>query len=55
VDFALNLVKYERRAVEVIRREPDRLPPLLGQPFRLIQLFSNLILNAYQAMGGQGG
>jgi signal transduction histidine kinase len=54
IDFALSLVRYERRAVEVVRKETDGLPPILGQPFRLIQLFSNLILNAYQAMGGQG-
>jgi signal transduction histidine kinase len=54
VDLSLNLVRYERRGVEIIRREADRLPSVLVQPFRLIQLFSNLILNAYQAMKGRG-
>lgn len=54
LDLSLNLVRYERRAVEVVRREDDKLPPILAQPFRLIQLFSNLILNAYQAMNGRG-
>ncbi len=54
IDFAINLVRYERRAVEIIRREDDNLPPILAQPFRLIQLFSNLIMNGYQAMSGQG-
>ena len=54
LDFSLNLVRYERQGVEVIRRETRELPTVLAQPFRLIQLFSNLILNAYQAMNGQG-
>ena len=54
LDFSLNLVRYERRGIEVIRREQENLPPLLAHPYRLVQLFSNLILNAYQAMGGQG-
>jgi signal transduction histidine kinase len=54
IEFSLNLVQYERRSVEIIRRENEGLPPILARPFRLIQLFSNLILNAYQAMGGQG-
>jgi signal transduction histidine kinase len=54
IDFSLSLVRYERRGVEVVRRESDNLPPVLAQPFRLVQLFSNLILNAYQAMGGRG-
>lgn len=54
LDLSLNLVRYERRGVEVIRRETDGLPTILAQPFRLIQLFSNLILNAYQALNGRG-
>ncbi|HOE95853.1 MAG TPA: ATP-binding protein [Candidatus Sumerlaeota bacterium] len=54
IEFSLNLVRYEQRNVQVIRNEQEGLPPLLAHPFRLIQLFSNLILNAYQAMDGQG-
>lgn len=54
LDFSLNLVRYERRGVEVVRKDTPNLPPLLGHPYRLVQLFSNLILNAYQAMKGQG-
>ncbi len=54
LDTSLNLVRYERRAVEVIRRDGPGLPPMLAHPYRLVQLFSNLILNAYQAMDGQG-
>ena len=30
------------------------LPPLMAHPYKLIQLFSNLLLNAYQAMDGRG-
>jgi signal transduction histidine kinase len=54
LDFSFNLVRYERRAVEVERVETPDLPTVFAHPFRLIQLFSNLILNAYQAMNGQG-
>lgn len=54
IDLSMNLVRYERRGVDVVRREPDTPPPVLAQPFRIIQLFSNLILNAYQALDGRG-
>ncbi|MEN6625773.1 MAG: HAMP domain-containing sensor histidine kinase [Candidatus Sumerlaeia bacterium] len=54
LDFSLNLVKYERRAVEVTRKDAAGIPPLLAHRYRLVQLFSNLVLNAYQAMKGQG-
>jgi signal transduction histidine kinase len=55
LDFALRLVRYERGAVEVERVAAERLPPVLAQPYQLVQVFSNLILNAYQAMEGRGG
>ncbi|MCE5231527.1 HAMP domain-containing histidine kinase [bacterium] len=54
LEFSLNLVRYERRAIEVERKDTPGLPPILAHPYRLVQLFSNLILNAYQAMKGQG-
>ena len=51
---SLNLVKYEQKDIDV-RLELDKtLPPILMNPTRLIQVFSNIILNAYQAMNGKG-
>jgi signal transduction histidine kinase len=54
LDASFNLVRYEQRGVTVERTDPADLPPIFGHPFRLIQLFSNLILNAYQALKGRG-
>lgn len=51
---ALRLVHYERGGIEVEENLQTDLPPVLAQPFQLVQLFSNLILNAYQAMGERG-
>ncbi|NUP88429.1 MAG: hypothetical protein HUU25_01260 [Candidatus Sumerlaeia bacterium] len=51
---AAGLVRYERRDVEVFLDFNGGLPPVLGSRHRLVQVFSNLILNAYQAMGGKG-
>lgn len=48
------LVRYEQGSVEVRRSYSDDLAPVLADPVRLIQVFSNLILNAYQAMDGRG-
>uniref|UniRef100_A0A7C4PKQ2 histidine kinase n=1 Tax=Anaerolinea thermolimosa TaxID=229919 RepID=A0A7C4PKQ2_9CHLR len=50
------LVQYERDKTEVTMEFNARPTPLvLAAPYRLIQVFSNLILNAYQAMRGQEG
>jgi signal transduction histidine kinase len=38
--------------VDVI--EMDEIPLIWGYPTRLMQVFSNLILNAYEAMNGKG-
>jgi signal transduction histidine kinase len=54
LDYSFNLVRYEQRGVQVERLLEPGLPPIYAQPFRLIQLFSNLILNAYQALEGRG-
>lgn len=54
LQVAVRLVHYERGSVEVERELAAGLPSVLAQPFRLIQVFSNLILNAYQAMEGKG-
>lgn len=51
---AERLVRYERGRVEVVEDFAEDLPPVLAQPFRLVQLISNLVLNAFQAMGGEG-
>ncbi len=48
------LVRYERGSVEVVTNFSSNLPPVFAFPYRLMQVFSNLILNAYQAMGGHG-
>lgn len=48
------LVHYERGGVELVEDYGKDLPAILVQPYRLIQVFSNVILNAYQAMKGNG-
>jgi signal transduction histidine kinase len=54
LDRSIALVRYERGNVEVVKQYDAALPPVLAPPVRLVQVFSNLILNAYQAMGGTG-
>jgi len=54
LDRSLALVRYEQGSVEIIRNYSTSLPAILAEPVRLIQVFSNLILNACQAMEGQG-
>lgn len=56
IDRSLALVKYERGDVEVELEMPrdGSMPLVFAPPHRLVQLFSNLILNAYQAMEGRG-
>jgi len=51
---ATRLVHYERGAVNLLEYYDSSLPPILAQPYRLVQVFSNLILNAYQAMKAGG-
>ncbi|MBN1478323.1 hypothetical protein JXA47_16320 [Candidatus Sumerlaeota bacterium] len=51
---AAALVRYERRDVEVLLDFAPDLPAVLGSRHRLVQVFSNIILNAYQAMEGKG-
>lgn len=54
VERALRLVRYERRDVEVILDAEEGVPLVMAVPHRLVQLFSNLALNAFQAMQGRG-
>lgn len=51
---SLRLVRYEQGDVEVTVSESGAMPLVFGQPHRLVQLFSNLALNAFQAMKGKG-
>jgi C4-dicarboxylate-specific signal transduction histidine kinase len=56
IERSLALVKYEQRDVAVSVNAPrdGSLPLVFAPPWRLVQLFSNLFLNAYQAMEGRG-
>lgn len=54
VERSLRLVEYERNDVEVVREFDRGTPMVWAHPTRLMQVFSNLILNAYQAMRGRG-
>jgi signal transduction histidine kinase len=54
LERAVQLVKYEQGDVTVVRRFNEQLPFVFALPYRLIQVFSNIILNAYQAMEGAG-
>ena len=40
--------------IEVDLHVPDGLPPLHGDPHQLRQLFTNLLTNAFEALGGRG-
>ncbi len=57
VDHALALVQQQLpdAKVEVERRYAENLPEALADEHSCEQAFINLILNAYQAMDGQGG
>ena len=54
LERAVQLVKYEQGDVTVEGRQSQQLPFVFALPYRLIQVFSNIILNAYQAMEGAG-
>lgn len=51
---SLRLVRYAQKNVEVHFNLPEGLPFILGQRHQLIQVFSNLFLNAFQALQGDG-
>jgi two-component system nitrogen regulation sensor histidine kinase GlnL len=44
-----------RGAIEIVMRLPEDLPPIQGDPHQLRQLFTNLVMNAFEAMGGTHG
>jgi signal transduction histidine kinase len=54
IHASLALVRYERGQVANVLNLAESLPPVLAQPVHLVQVFSNIILNAYQAMEGKG-
>jgi PAS domain S-box-containing protein len=43
-----------RGAVDVQVRYPEHLPPIQGDPHQLRQIFTNLLANAFEALGGSG-
>ena len=54
LDRSLRLVKYARNNVRVLIDLPEDLPFLFGQRHQLIQIFSNILLNDFQALEGNG-
>jgi signal transduction histidine kinase len=46
--------KTSRGGVEVRVEVPEGLPPIQGDSHQLTQLFTNLLINAYEAMEGSG-
>jgi signal transduction histidine kinase len=55
--LASRRVALERAGIEVVRRFPDRMPWITGDPLLLQQAFLNIIINAEHAIGtaGAGG
>lgn len=54
MERSLALVHYEQGAAALGKDLAHALPAVLAPPVRIIQVFSNIILNAYQAVGGSG-
>ena len=54
IDDALHLVAHKLDGIELERVDADDLPPIDGHPGPLGQVWTNLVLNAVDAMDGQG-
>ncbi|MBN1517468.1 hypothetical protein JXA32_12970 [Candidatus Sumerlaeota bacterium] len=54
LERSIKLVRYEQKNTETETRFADDLPLAFALPYRLIQVFSNILLNAYQALDGGG-
>lgn len=52
--IAMADTKVPRGGVSVSCVVPDDLPDLHGDPYQLRQLFTNLLTNAFEALGGRG-
>jgi signal transduction histidine kinase len=57
VDRAVELTRYQMTVdnVEVATEYAPSLPAVLGNAGQLQQVFTNMIINAYQAIGSRGG
>ena len=57
IDKAIHLVKHEikRRNIVIVRNRSDPIPQIYADPDRLVQVFVNLLSNAAQAIGKDGG
>ena len=57
IDIAIHLVKHEinRRNIAIVRNRNDPMPQIYADPDRLVQVFVNLLSNAAQAIGKDGG
>jgi signal transduction histidine kinase len=54
VEQSLRLVHYERGATHLHLTLSSGIPLVLAHPYRLVQVFSNIVLNAYEALEGRG-
>ncbi|MFP4312458.1 MAG: sensor histidine kinase, partial [Nitriliruptoraceae bacterium] len=54
LDDALHLVAHRLDGLEVVRDDQAELPPVQGHPGPLGQVWTNLVLNAVEALDGQG-
>ncbi len=54
LDDALHLVSHRLDGLEVVRDDDPDLPAIAGHPGPLGQVWTNLVLNAVDAMGGTG-
>jgi len=54
LERSLRLVKYAQENVRVDTSIPDDLPFIFAQRHQLVQVFSNIMLNAFQALEGMG-
>ncbi len=54
IDRSIKLVSYARSAVDVETSISENLPFLLGHSHKMVQVFSNVLLNAFEALEGKG-
>ncbi len=56
VDNAFQLLQYRlgKQNIKVIRRRPEQLPPVEADPELLKEVIVNIIINALEAMDGEG-